>query len=126
MKQEQDRELGRLLSCYRVAVPDTQAHNALLDRIVAAASAVPQDRAPLFSSRTFSSRPRSLRNWAQGWTADAAALAAVALLGFWIGNASLMTTSSVKTVSTQATYSASADYLNRIVFGPKSLNEVSL
>ncbi|MDR3424571.1 MAG: hypothetical protein P4M13_05770 [Alphaproteobacteria bacterium] len=111
MRQEQDCEMAQRLADYRVA----DADEALLDRIVAAACATPQN-----PPRSF-----SLRIWVQSWTADAAALVAVALLGFWIGTHSFPA-ATTKTAAAREASSVGENYFDRIIFGPQSWKEINL
>jgi len=99
-----DDGLADWLAAYRVA----DANVALLDRIVAVAASTPQRLKWGFGS----------------WWEEAATLAALALLGFWIGNASLPPLA--KNTAMRPAYSAGAVYLDKIIFGPKSWREVNL
>jgi len=75
MKHKTDDQLARLLNSYAVADADV----ALLDRIIAGAQAT-------------QSAPVYIPVW-RSWKMDVAALAFVALLGFWFGLTSLPATS---------------------------------
>jgi|GEM_PF-5963964 hypothetical protein len=116
MRQKQDHEVDSWLAHYEVADPDDSSRKALLDKIVAAASLLPQDRPQPFLSRLK----------AEEWVQDAAALAAVAVLGFWIGSGSFGMAASKPISVPSEVSSISSTYLNRIIFGPKSWKEVSL
>ncbi|MDR3448950.1 MAG: hypothetical protein P4M15_04240 [Alphaproteobacteria bacterium] len=102
---EQERKLKDWLDSYKVA----DADSALLDRIVARAAATPQQTEQIDS---------------RSWGSYATALAAVAVLGFWFGNASL--SKPVSTLSSQQSFLSGKSYLNKIIFGPKTWQEVSL
>ncbi|MDD3371745.1 MAG: hypothetical protein PHE27_07990 [Alphaproteobacteria bacterium] len=115
-KQDPDLDLELRLADYRIADLAASERQALLDKIMDAAP-VPTAPAPTRPSVT-------LRGWRKGWTLDAAAFAAVALLGFWVGTAPSQTVLLSGTAQTMA--STSQGYMNEIVFGPTSWKEVSL
>lgn len=110
MEQEPEHKLEDWLDAYKVADADP----ALLDRIVTMAAVTPQQ----------AERRAHLPAWVQSWGAHAAALAVIALLGFWIGNGSFP--KSANTVSTRQTFLSGESYLDEIIFGPKTWQEVSL
>ena len=113
--REQDREMKAWLDNYSIADMDPTAHNALLDRIVANASACPRSMPKTFS----------LRSWMTQGLANAAALAALAVFGFWIGEGSSGPRTAT-TVSEATVLSSDAAYFDKIVLGPNSWKEVSL
>ena len=114
MKQEQDHDLHRLLAAYEVDDMSPASQKALLDTIVAAARLEPQ--CPASAIRRF---------FASGLPSNAAALVVIALLGFWIGTGSAKTASTGTALAEKAA-SSGEEYLNKVVFGPKSWKEVRL
>jgi hypothetical protein len=101
--------IDKLLDSYTVA----DADQALLDRIVAKAQA----------------QPANENISAVVWMRRSAMLAATAVLGFWLGNvthpAAKMTPAAITTAATAAT-TAQQDYLDRMIMGPGSLEEMGL
>ncbi len=118
MTQEPDRELKEWLAEYRVEEIDAVSRDALLDKIVAHASASQPRSGKVFSLRF-------LNSFAGGWLNEAAALAAAAVFGFWIGSGSSLSSSETVMTSEVASSSVST-YLGETVFGPTSWKEVSL
>jgi hypothetical protein len=127
MRQKQDHDLDVWLANYRIARIGEPSHRMLLDKIVAAARVLPQLRPQVFNRQTLMSHLEAFISYRQAWglIPNAAALAAVALVGFWVGIGSTKTPISIQTAVQQAT-STNADYFDQIVFGPKSWREVNL
>ncbi len=96
----QDKELDRLLDEYKVA----DADQALLDRIVTAAKAQPANE-----------------NTRRLWLQRSAMMAAMAVLGFWLGHATGPRQQAASTTTAQSSY-----YLDSMIMGPQSLDEMRL
>jgi len=111
MDNEQDRELSQLLDNYVVADADT----ALLDRIVA--SVQETKIVALDVHRRQSSFTKT------AWIKGAAMIAATAVLGFWLGSASLETPTNYALVQQKSSVSVNPD---NVIFGPRTINEVLL
>lgn len=115
MREERD-DLAMRLAEYKVRGAD----EALLDRIVAAAAATPQHaQQPVWSWRAL--------------MPQLAALAAMAVLGFWGGNLSAVSgTSPVKISASVVSLNLSTqtdtdkDYLSETIFGETSWKEINL
>ncbi len=112
--QEQDRELASWLDAYEVEEIDPHSRDALLERIALEAASLQRPRS--FALRLFRS---------EGWFADAAAMAAAALIGFWIGIAPVQSVST-RSETLQASDSSDTKYVERMVFGATSWKEVKL
>ncbi len=96
--EQDDGELTKLLASYVVEDADRE----LLDRIVAQARKRQACAAP----------------GGHAWLVMVAMLAAFAVLGFWFGSASLPTTSHDVTVA--------SGYMDKVILGPGSFDEVML
>ena len=114
--REDEHVLAEWLELYTLA-PDAKADEALLERIVACASATPQKRRARFSWKALLA----------GWVPDAVAFVAVAMLGFWVGNSSTLDYGAATTVGAQQQVTTATEtYFNRVIFGPSSWKEIIL
>ncbi|TAL28358.1 MAG: hypothetical protein EPN97_14575 [Alphaproteobacteria bacterium] len=103
-------KLDKMLDSYKVS----DAGDPLLDRIVTAAQTQAANE-----------------NAAKAiWFRRTAMLAATAVLGFWIGNATKpavhATTATISSYSTAQTGSNEQYYLDRMIMGPDSLDDMQL
>jgi anti-sigma-K factor RskA len=115
MTQNSDSELDALLATYKLA----EANPDLLSKIVAQAAITPQKKKSIFAWPQLQFLSDVIWRW------EAAAFAALALLGFWIGAASF---ASLETRIVQPSSSSSSDaaYINTIIFGPTTWKEVTI
>ena len=111
MDNEQYKELSQLLDNYIVADADT----ALFDRIVA------QVQETKIVTIDVHGRQSSFKNMAL--IKEAAMIAATAVLGFWLGSAMLNTPTNYALVQEK---SSDGVNLDKVIFGPKTVNEVIL
>ena len=110
MDIREEPDLARLLDCYEVADADPQ----LLERIVAHAEAVK------------ASERKAPASFA--WMRNAAAIAAMAVLGFGLGYTSqqpVTYSAPAQAVAIQPSSPTNVN-LDRIILGPQSFNEVML
>jgi hypothetical protein len=111
METEEEVNLVRLLDCYWVADADRQ----LLERIVTRAEAAKAKakHVPVHYA----------------WIKGAAAIAATAVLGFWLGSASSLPlghyTAAARTAAVPVSASTNIN-LDKVILGPQSFNEVML
>ncbi|MDD4615801.1 MAG: hypothetical protein PHW76_01595 [Alphaproteobacteria bacterium] len=113
-QHEQDHDLNEWLASYDIPEIGIASRNALLSRIMAQVPASPQRNI----------WPCALSSFASRWGGEAAALAAAAVLGFWIGLGAPAFSFYGTTVSVAST--SVTTYLGQTVFGPASWREVSL
>jgi hypothetical protein len=98
-------EIDKMLDSYKVA----DADDVLLDRIVTIAQ------------KQAANENAAKRTWLQ----RGALLAATAVLGFWLGNATVPAAKNYSAPVTQTTGSEQY-YLDRMIMGPKSLDDMQL
>lgn len=104
----EDNDLDKMLGSYKVA----DAGAELRERIVAAAKAQPANE-----------------NTRAVWLRHGALLAMAAVLGFWLGNATIPVQHVAKTaptVTNTTTSTTGQDYLERMIMGPGSLQDMRL
>lgn len=105
----EDNDLDKMLDSYKVA----DAGAELRERIVSAAKTQPANE-----------------NTRAVWLRHGALLAMAAVLGFWLGNATIPVQHVVKpaapTATTTTTSTAGQDYFDRMILGPGSLEDMRL
>lgn len=124
MTKLDDQKLDMLLSTLQPAAAD----DALVDKIMAAAMATPQQDASTPARTAHVPYPFMRRLHMAGFGRAGVALAATAIFGFWLGQANIATQTT--NLSTQPAVSESASSagitLETVVFGPGSLDELML